>query len=147
MAARKSALNPKDSATGRYASAHMRDGQRKDWEEKGEDALMVYIGVPIRCSEENTCPLRTFKQDYKAIAVNAELIPDTLKICTHVYTTLSILWALDLDQEHGLLERRSGQQHRGETDSSGGRHDLTGSSVDGVGVELKEGGLARETES
>ncbi len=35
-----------------------------------------------------------------------------------------------------LLETRSGQQLSGETDTPDGRHDLTGTSVDGIGVEL-----------
>lgn len=29
-------------------------------------SLRVYMGVPIRCSAEKTCPRRTFIHDYKA---------------------------------------------------------------------------------
>lgn len=54
---------------------------------------------------------------------------------TRVDTSLSRLGNLNLDQEHGLLETGGRQELRGEHDSSGGGHDLTGTSVDRVRVQ------------
>jgi hypothetical protein len=54
---------------------------------------------------------------------------------TRVDTTLSSFRTLNLDQEHGFLKTGGSQKLSGETDSSGGRHDLTGTSMDGIGVE------------
>lgn len=54
---------------------------------------------------------------------------------TRVNTTLSRVGASNLDQEHGLLESWLGEELSGVTDSSGGRNDLSTTSVDGIGVE------------
>lgn len=54
---------------------------------------------------------------------------------TRVDTTLSRFRALDFNQEHGFLQTRGSQELSGETDSSGGGHNLTGTSMDGIGVE------------
>lgn len=66
---------------------------------------------------------------------------------TRVDTTLSSLWASNLDQEDGFLESRLGQQLGGVTDSSSGRDDLSSSSVDGIGVELTLAQLIVSTHS
>lgn len=59
-----------------------------------------------------------------------------LTSATHVNTTLGRLGNLNLDQEHRLLETRGRQELGGKHDTTSGWHDLTGTSVDGIGVEL-----------
>ncbi len=63
-------------------------------------------------------------------------ITASLQPSTHVNTTLGGLGHLDLDQEHRLLETWGRQKLGGETDTTHGRHDLTSTSVNGIGVEL-----------
>jgi len=49
--------------------------------------------------------------------------------------TDAVIWGLDLAEEDWLLEFWFGGELRSEHDSSGGWHDLTSTSVDGIGVE------------
>ena len=61
----------------------------------------------------------------------------TTLVEARVDTTDRVLWALDLDEEDGLLETGLGKQARGVADTTAGRDNLTSTTVDGIGVKLQ----------